>query len=292
MVAATSPRTSSKTSKSSRKTSKSSRKAKPQSNHHESERIPRPRNAFILYRNDYVHGCPQALAFKKPEHEVADRRLQAGLSMEVSAVWNSMSDEDKQPWFTRQEQEKKNHTTRYPDYVYRPLSKKKKQMLKAKRKAGRGADDDNDDLLEVDAYDSTPAPAHHATTTPNYNATHGFAGCFIPNGPFGPEQCRLLGPYELQGQQAFIVYFLPSNTHWTPSNVAGPSSMVYNEPQAHFNAGYQALYNPQHHNLSDPSAYDLSSIDPQHLNLQMGYDNADMAFHQDWDGTLAQLNMN
>ncbi|KAI0064967.1 HMG-box, partial [Artomyces pyxidatus] len=71
--------------------------------------IPRPRNAFILFRCDFV-------AQKKvPASVEHDHR---NISRIAGRIWQGMSEADRMPWLNLAEQEKKKHKETYPGYRY------------------------------------------------------------------------------------------------------------------------------------------------------------------------------
>lgn len=73
--------------------------------------VPRPRNAFILFRCDFVRQK------KIPEDVENDHR---NISRIVGRIWREMSDEDKLPWVEMAEREKLVHSQTYPGYKYTP----------------------------------------------------------------------------------------------------------------------------------------------------------------------------
>ncbi|CAO1631860.1 unnamed protein product [Parajaminaea phylloscopi] len=83
--------------------------------------IPRPRNAFILFRS---HAVRTGLVPKDMER---DHR---NISRIVSLMWNSLSESDRETWQQEAQKEKEQHALLYPDYKYRPGAPK---QAKAKR---------------------------------------------------------------------------------------------------------------------------------------------------------------
>ncbi|KIM36404.1 hypothetical protein M413DRAFT_289523 [Hebeloma cylindrosporum] len=73
--------------------------------------IPRPRNAFILFRCDFVRQQ------KIPESVENDHR---NISRIVGKIWREMTEEDKRPWVKMAEQEKHNHQQANPTYRFNP----------------------------------------------------------------------------------------------------------------------------------------------------------------------------
>jgi hypothetical protein len=84
--------------------------------------IPRPRNAFILFRCDFVRQK------KIPESVENDHR---NISRIVGKIWREMTKEEKKPWVEMAEQEKRNHQQANPNYRFNPgipnINLKKKQ---------------------------------------------------------------------------------------------------------------------------------------------------------------------
>lgn len=83
--------------------------------------IPRPRNAFILFRS---HAVRMGLV---PQDMERDHR---NISRIVSHMWNSLSESDRTTWQREAQKEKEQHAQLYPDYKYRPAAPK---QTKAKR---------------------------------------------------------------------------------------------------------------------------------------------------------------
>lgn len=89
------------------------------------EHIPRPANAWILFRRSRVTSLD-------------GRPRQADCSKTLSNEWNAMPEDQKMPWRVLADQEKKKHKLQYPNYVYTPRPRKKKTTGKGKGK-GRGS---------------------------------------------------------------------------------------------------------------------------------------------------------
>ncbi|TDL28932.1 hypothetical protein BD410DRAFT_781490 [Rickenella mellea] len=79
------------------------------------QRIPRPRNAFFLYRAEL-----QKIT-TKVEHD--NRHISTILGMS----WKSLSEADKAHWRARAAEEKAKHAEMYPDYRYTPVRREKKK---------------------------------------------------------------------------------------------------------------------------------------------------------------------
>ncbi|KAF9261283.1 HMG-box, partial [Marasmius fiardii PR-910] len=68
--------------------------------------IPRPPNAFILYRAVMLRQLS-----KKP---------QSALSQEIGKMWKSLDAEERRKWYDLAEEAKQQHSLAYPGYKYRP----------------------------------------------------------------------------------------------------------------------------------------------------------------------------
>lgn len=74
-------------------------------------RIPRPRNAFILFRQKYH----QSVLDESPE-----AKTNPDVSRELGRRWRQLPPEERNHWVTLAEEEKKNHARKYPNYRYTP----------------------------------------------------------------------------------------------------------------------------------------------------------------------------
>ncbi|KAJ6491565.1 high mobility group box domain-containing protein, partial [Mycena vulgaris] len=72
--------------------------------------IPRPRNAFILFRCDYG----------RQNQRTTQERDQNDVSRMVGTLWRNMTDAQRAPWVVMAEAEKKKHAALYPGYKYTP----------------------------------------------------------------------------------------------------------------------------------------------------------------------------
>ncbi|EIN13474.1 hypothetical protein PUNSTDRAFT_58938, partial [Punctularia strigosozonata HHB-11173 SS5] len=77
--------------------------------------IPRPPNAFILFRSHFI-------ASRKVSTDVENQNNK--LSMIIGHVWKGMSAEEKRPFERLADIEKEKHAQLYPDYKYSPASRK------------------------------------------------------------------------------------------------------------------------------------------------------------------------
>jgi len=73
--------------------------------------VPRPKNAFISFRSDFI----QQTCFLRDL--ISDHRE---LSRLAGSIWRKMSDTQKKPWFDKAEEEWRYHLEVYPGYRYSP----------------------------------------------------------------------------------------------------------------------------------------------------------------------------
>lgn len=78
-----------------------------------SDQPPRPPNAFLLFRSDFVKNIRQKAV-------TAEKLQQNHLSTDAAVAWRKLSQADKAPFFADAERQKHEHTRRYPDYQYSP----------------------------------------------------------------------------------------------------------------------------------------------------------------------------
>ncbi|KEP51041.1 HMG (high mobility group) box protein [Rhizoctonia solani 123E] len=99
--------------------------------------IPRPRNAFILFRSHYV--AAQLI----PQKVENDHRH---ISKIIGEIWNKLSPAERLIWEQKADIEKERHSRMYPDYRYKPA---KPDGVVKRRVTCRGAP-------ALSAYSSTP----------------------------------------------------------------------------------------------------------------------------------------
>ncbi|ESK81986.1 rox1p [Moniliophthora roreri MCA 2997] len=243
-------------------------------------RIPRPPNAFFLFRKDYNDGDLIALSFVIPEH----RQLpgvsvhQWNVSTITSAAWRSMTKAEKQRWYRKQEEAKREHERRYPGYKYRPVSKKtrRKRQTKRNKQTENSGENHNDDGNEdagsppestspVDHHDgpgySDPptsllaAPPPYAPTDAYHSNSDYYATSSTSNSSSHPSEFPNSSHHEIAGfhpsPTSCSVKPNPNTRAYSPqlyndranyfeqSNFAGPSAVAYNNYSAEYPTGPQ-----------------------------------------------------
>lgn len=82
------------------------------------QHIPRPRNAFILYRQHLHHSL-----FKRDQNLLINQgsfKTNSQVSREIGQCWRKLSAEEKKYWQDLAQKEKELHKQKYPDYKYTP----------------------------------------------------------------------------------------------------------------------------------------------------------------------------
>jgi len=149
-------------------------------------KVPRPPNAWILYRSDKVRELP-------PLAPGEQRRAQGEVSKIISAMWAQESDETRQEYEKRAEAAKIEHALKYPNYRYKPLTKEEKRAQKklerdqrlAQRRKGRKSDPGLDlSSPPPDALPAAPTPApvpqYYTSATMPMNASEFGHGSISP----------------------------------------------------------------------------------------------------------------
>lgn len=87
--------------------------------------IPRPPNAFILFRS----------AFVKNQHVSSEVETNhSTLSKIIGLTWKSLPKEERQIWYARAKIEQDEHKRKYPSYAFKPVHNKPRALPGEKRK--------------------------------------------------------------------------------------------------------------------------------------------------------------
>ncbi|KAJ3774811.1 hypothetical protein FB446DRAFT_453683 [Lentinula raphanica] len=151
--------------------------------------IPRPRNAFILFRCDFVRQK------KIPDHLEANHR---NISRIVGSVWTKMTASQKAPWIAMAAAEKKNHAKIYPDYKYHPGSESRGRDTRIKKVAHSPVESSSGAGVSPSAVISDWT--HSPSFTPPTISLRRSSSCpppgaypVIQNTSFGHAQANMLG---------------------------------------------------------------------------------------------------
>ncbi|ESK81218.1 hypothetical protein Moror_11264 [Moniliophthora roreri MCA 2997] len=176
----------------------------------------------------------------------------------MSAAWRSMMKTEKQCWYTKQEEAKRVHESRYPGYKYYPGLKKTEWKKKTRRNkqtenSGENHNDDGNEDAGSPPESTLPtsllaAPLPYAPTNVYYSNSDYYAMSSTSNSSSHPSKFPNSFHHEIAG-------FHPSPTHELPSNVnscwvePNPNTMAYNPQLYNNHANY---FEPL--NFAGPSA--------------------------------------
>lgn len=96
-------------------------------------KIKRPANAWILYRSE------QIVEYKRTAEPGKPLLMQAELSRLISDRWRDLPLAERNVWFAKADQAKKEHEAKHPDYTYMPESKADKALRLAREKEEKAA---------------------------------------------------------------------------------------------------------------------------------------------------------
>ncbi|KDR77890.1 hypothetical protein GALMADRAFT_224334 [Galerina marginata CBS 339.88] len=118
--------------------------------------IPRPPNAFMLYRADFV----------KQRHVPGNvEQNDASLSKVIGTCWRQLPLDEKRVWEKRAKEEKAAHKVRFPDYRFRPVHNKGKNAASAPAPASASTTTASTNTKSSSKSTSKPAPKPKAPTT-------------------------------------------------------------------------------------------------------------------------------
>lgn len=101
------------------------------------KRIPRPRNAFMIYRST---------VWSQQKIPTGIERDHRHISRIIGHCWNSLPEEEKKIWRVKAEEEKQNHLRKYPGYRYSPVTRTNKPI---KRNVNRNGEKDKQRCKKV-----------------------------------------------------------------------------------------------------------------------------------------------
>lgn len=101
------------------------------------KRIPRPRNAFMIYRST---------VWAQQKIPTGIERDHRHISRIIGHCWNSLPEEEKRLWRVKAEEEKQEHSKNYPGYRYTPVTRTDKPI---KRNVNRNGEKDKQRCKKV-----------------------------------------------------------------------------------------------------------------------------------------------
>ncbi|KAA1477712.1 hypothetical protein DENSPDRAFT_787067, partial [Dentipellis sp. KUC8613] len=80
--------------------------------------VPRPRNAFIIFRCDYAREHARDVVVASPSSSIPSDKT---LSKRAAEAWKRLPAEQKEEYKGRAEQEKDEHARQNPHYRFKPM---------------------------------------------------------------------------------------------------------------------------------------------------------------------------
>ncbi|GAA6010349.1 hypothetical protein JCM10207_005186 [Rhodosporidiobolus poonsookiae] len=133
-------------------TSTTPRKRKSHTRRLSAGHIPRPRNAFILFRSHAV-----ATGLIPSSMGITDHKY---ISQIVGSVWRGLSAEERRKWDDLAAEEKRAHREKYPDYRFAPRQKGKRAAAGEGKKARARAAREEADRAREDAMRGVKSSSH------------------------------------------------------------------------------------------------------------------------------------
>lgn len=134
--------------------------------------IPRPPNAFMLFRSD----------FWAQQKESAVERDHRNVSRAAGVLWNALPEHEREQYRHKAQLKKKAHARMYPDYKYTPVFRKEKAPCKRRTKRGSLDEEEHSSpcrrqerrvkheprLMEDTLATPRPRAARHARAAPTH----------------------------------------------------------------------------------------------------------------------------
>ena len=182
--------------------------------------IPRPRNAFILFRQHAVgtnlvsKGSAVASEDDPEAYDKGKRKgpTQQNVSQAVGAIWRALPVHERAHWDQMAEEEKRRHREMYPDYKYAPKPKSERRKVGAGKKAAPSRDVGVEEDLKVD--DSLPVVKRRRVLS-------GSAGDAVaPPSPLAPPVAPLRSTFALPPARPTLQRKFRSGSLEAPSSIA------------------------------------------------------------------------
>ncbi|KAF5371632.1 hypothetical protein D9758_003377 [Tetrapyrgos nigripes] len=195
--------------------------------------IPRPPNAFMLFRANFV----------KQRHVPGTVESNHGsLSKIIGSCWRSLPSREKAQWDALAKQKKREHQQMYPNYKFCPIHTKKKKLKQAEEEANADAveepvdedfDDEDGEYVESSSSLKRKAPSPSTIkgkSKPFASNTHAFTLDNAPPSTYPPTSRRFAFTTLREERQDFIIQCLVQGIKKKPADFV-PSQGQGSEPQ-------------------------------------------------------------
>ena len=225
-------------------------------------RIPRPRNAFILFRQKYHQAVLDEGNVIRTNPEV---------SRELGRRWRNLTNDEREHWNQLTEEEKTNHAKKYPGYRYTPRRNGKSkncEYCKQKNLRQQQMQLHNQQLLQLqqDQYQQylqyqqqqqqqqQMAANNYQTTMPSNNMQF-----YVPPNPFGQQNFQfqysndMVPTQEKLSPLSQVPYEQPTTTQPTASAAAAAAApQPAGSHMPHFPAQFVGYEQPRFNSLPNP----------------------------------------
>ncbi|KAG6900293.1 hypothetical protein C0993_000266 [Termitomyces sp. T159_Od127] len=247
----------------------------------DSEYVPRPKNAFILFRSYFYHTCGGS--------------DQNQISVNAGKAWKALPDEQKKPFQLAADREKQEHQARFPHYTYAPGSKlgtvRRKHSAVKKKKTQTST---KKSLVN-------PPPLHCDSRTTRMNVIPVPVAILPPAMPYLAPPSPVIPTnvkeptIDLANSEAVLKWdtvFASSSfeTAFVPTSEIPPLELPPVKSERKWNKEMKGLIPPS--SLRPPN-FDISNepfgFNPQPVSIDNILDTPGSSLHCDYDETLRQL---
>ena len=124
--------------------------------------VPRPRNAFIIYRCSWIQEYLSQQGSRMRTVTISGHPQEPSLSMRAAMAWRQLSPAEKQPFEELAKQEREEHAIRYPFYRFSPSPRRPSTKKKGSTSRKRSKQQVESETVSVPA----PAPASELAPAP------------------------------------------------------------------------------------------------------------------------------
>lgn len=194
--------------------------------------IPRPRNAFMIYRST---------VWAQQKIPMGIERDHRHISRIIGHCWNSMPEEEKLIWRAKAEEEKREHLRKYPGYRYSPITRTNKPI---KRNVNRNGEKDKQRCKKVAELllSGTEGSALEDAVKELDGSNEGCSSISAKNSPASP---------------------ISSQSPVTP--LFGSKPLYYNEAQH----SLKLFFSPEKNRLHELPTFSLSMVTPPEVSFEI-----------------------
>ncbi|GJJ14899.1 hypothetical protein Clacol_009169 [Clathrus columnatus] len=170
--------------------------------------IPRPPNAFIIFRTDQI----KAMETQNSTPEV---------SKSLGQIWHQMTDKERQPYIERAKLAKIEHQLRHPDYKYKPIHPRdefgnciRKPRNPNKPRVKPSSKEDGPEVIDEEQLGESFRWFENETTLGGFPNPLPPSTPSLPPSTPAPVQTNLM-PYSIPRRPSSVPLPMPNNTSWS-----------------------------------------------------------------------------